>query len=142
MATSPGPAPKRRRITLVISDSEDEGSGAPKQRAASASPNRAPSEAADVSDSEGEGGAPKRRAARASPRKAPAKAADGTAPEDDIVCNACGSGENGETILLCDGCDAGWHLDCLEVSIQLHTAQSIYKHRAMPGLGTAPSWLM
>lgn len=125
MATSPGPAAKRRRITLVISDSEEEGSGAPEQRAASASPSRGPAQAADVSDSEGEGGAPNRRAASASPRKAPTKAADGTAPNDDIVCNACGSGESGESILLFDGCNAGWHLDCLEVGIYPHPAHSL-----------------
>ena len=44
------------------------------------------------------------------------KAADGMAVEEDVVCNACGSGDQGDSILLCDSCDAGWHIECLEVS--------------------------
>ena len=125
---------------MVISDSEDEGSGALNQRAASGSPGGAPAEAADVSDSEDEGGAPKRRAASARPKKAPAKAEDGTAPDDDIVCDACGSGENGDSILLCDGCNAGWHLDCLEVGNHLHTTQSfctVLSHLSLLGYACA-----
>lgn len=118
MGTSSGPAAKRRRVTLVISDSEDEGAGKAEQQAASAGPSREPTQAANRATSKDEGSAPARRAASASPQRAPAKAADGTAPDDDIVCNACGSGEQGESILLCDGCDAGWHKDCLEVRIQ------------------------
>ena len=71
-----------------------------------------------ISDSEDEGGAPEQHPSSESPSRAPVKAADGTAADDDIVCDACGSGEQGESILLCDGCDAGWHMDCLEVSNQ------------------------
>ena len=120
-ATSPRPSPKRRRVTLVISDSEDEG-GAPEHHPASARPtSRAPIEA-----TEDEGGASEHHPASASPSRAPARAADGTAPDTDIVCDACGSGEQGETILLCDGCDAGWHMDCLEVSS--HAALSLVLH--------------
>ena len=54
------------------------------------------------------------------------KAADGMAVEEDVVCNACGSGDQGDSILLCDSCDAGWHIECLEVSTPhaLQTEQS------------------
>ena len=33
----------------------------------------------------------------------------------DTVCSGCGSPDGGDTMLLCDACDEGWHLDCLEV---------------------------
>ena len=55
--------------------------------------------------------------------------------KEDIVCNACGSGDQGESILLCDSCNAGWHLDCLEVSPP-HFLQTNYIEdipRAPPG---------
>ncbi|KAL6853960.1 hypothetical protein ACP4OV_019989 [Aristida adscensionis] len=32
---------------------------------------------------------------------------------DDTVCEACGSGEREEEMLLCDGCDRGRHIFCL-----------------------------
>ena len=31
----------------------------------------------------------------------------------DIVCEMCHSGENEETLLLCDWCDRGWHIECI-----------------------------
>jgi hypothetical protein len=31
---------------------------------------------------------------------------------DDIVCYACGSGEDADSLLLCDGCDRGCHMAC------------------------------
>ena len=32
------------------------------------------------------------------------------------MCSACGSGDDsgGNEIVLCDGCDGGWHLACAE----------------------------
>lgn len=33
--------------------------------------------------------------------------------EDQTQCTKCGHDDHPETILLCDNCDAGWHLSCL-----------------------------
>jgi hypothetical protein len=34
-------------------------------------------------------------------------------PEDDTVCSVCGKGDNEDSLLLCDGCDLGFHTFCL-----------------------------
>ncbi|TRY79945.1 hypothetical protein TCAL_06007 [Tigriopus californicus] len=34
--------------------------------------------------------------------------------DDTCFCEFCGSGENAHTLLLCDGCDLGYHMVCLE----------------------------
>mmetsp|Transcript_5803 Transcript_5803/g.14747 ORF Transcript_5803/g.14747 Transcript_5803/m.14747 type:complete len:423 (-) Transcript_5803:484-1752(-) len=34
-------------------------------------------------------------------------------PYDGLCCALCSSGEHDESILLCDGCDAGFHMACL-----------------------------
>ena len=31
----------------------------------------------------------------------------------DIACELCGSGENDESVLLCDNCNRGFHMECL-----------------------------
>ena len=31
----------------------------------------------------------------------------------DIVCELCGSGENDDSVLLCDECNRGFHMECL-----------------------------
>ncbi|XP_071444056.1 serine/arginine repetitive matrix protein 2-like [Hetaerina americana] len=33
--------------------------------------------------------------------------------EDPTFCEVCGSGDREDSLLLCDGCDRGYHLDCL-----------------------------
>lgn len=33
--------------------------------------------------------------------------------DDETQCTKCGHDDHPETILLCDNCDAGWHLSCL-----------------------------
>ncbi|XP_026736700.1 PHD and RING finger domain-containing protein 1-like [Trichoplusia ni] len=33
--------------------------------------------------------------------------------EDPTICEVCGSTEHEETMLLCDGCDLGYHMQCL-----------------------------
>ncbi|GJN18855.1 hypothetical protein PR202_gb06061 [Eleusine coracana subsp. coracana] len=33
--------------------------------------------------------------------------------DDDVRCEACGSGEAGAELMLCDGCDRGYHIFCL-----------------------------
>lgn len=35
-------------------------------------------------------------------------------PPDDILCVKCGSGDNDEKLLLCDGCPLSFHIDCLD----------------------------
>uniref|UniRef100_H2YBV4 PHD and RING finger domain-containing protein 1 n=1 Tax=Ciona savignyi TaxID=51511 RepID=H2YBV4_CIOSA len=42
------------------------------------------------------------------------KMLDVVGQELDTHCQFCGSGENEETLLLCDGCDLGYHCACLE----------------------------
>ncbi|XP_044760744.1 uncharacterized protein LOC123318198 [Coccinella septempunctata] len=34
-------------------------------------------------------------------------------PDDPICCEICGSGDREDRLLLCDGCDLGFHLECL-----------------------------
>uniref|UniRef100_F6PH84 Zinc finger protein n=1 Tax=Ciona intestinalis TaxID=7719 RepID=F6PH84_CIOIN len=38
--------------------------------------------------------------------------------ENDTNCQVCGSGENEETLLLCDGCDLGYHCACLNPPLE------------------------
>ena len=33
--------------------------------------------------------------------------------DDDTACSICGSADHAETLLLCDGCDCGFHCGCL-----------------------------
>ncbi|KAH7102961.1 PLU-1-like protein-domain-containing protein [Auriculariales sp. MPI-PUGE-AT-0066] len=45
---------------------------------------------------------------------APASHAEGTKEEDRMTCKSCGSTERGTEMLLCDGCDSGFHTYCLD----------------------------
>ena len=103
VATSPGPKAKRQRRPAIISDSEDEAADPLQQAQAEAGPSRPQLPVAE----------------------------DGTLPEEDIVCNACGSGDQGDHILLCESCDAGWHIECLEVRAWYICGPS--KIRFLPG---------
>uniref|UniRef100_A0A0D9VBJ4 [histone H3]-lysine(27) N-methyltransferase n=1 Tax=Leersia perrieri TaxID=77586 RepID=A0A0D9VBJ4_9ORYZ len=51
---------------------------------------------------------PLRRRTQARPA---ARADDGD--DDDVRCEACGSGDSAAELLLCDGCDRGLHIFCL-----------------------------
>ena len=33
--------------------------------------------------------------------------------QDDYLCHMCSSGDDGQYLLLCDGCDASFHTYCL-----------------------------
>lgn len=46
-----------------------------------------------------------------------APAANEVVEDDDVVCScaSCGSPDEGPSMVLCDFCDAPWHLFCLEV---------------------------
>lgn len=37
----------------------------------------------------------------------------GSAGDDDVSCEACGSGHAAAELMLCDGCDRGFHIFCL-----------------------------
>jgi len=39
---------------------------------------------------------------------------DATKDSDTIICKVCCSGEEGEKMLLCDNCDDGYHIYCLD----------------------------
>ena len=45
-------------------------------------------------------------------------AARGGGPDDGEKCETCGKGHStkGDPMLLCDGCDKGWHRRCLGVA--------------------------
>ncbi|KAF0935039.1 hypothetical protein E2562_029548 [Oryza meyeriana var. granulata] len=46
-------------------------------------------------------------------RARPAGAEVASDNDDDVRCEACGSGESAAELLLCDGCDRGLHIFCL-----------------------------
>ena len=37
--------------------------------------------------------------------------------ELDVACDACGSAEDDEHMLLCDACDTGFHMFCLQPKV-------------------------
>ncbi|KAL5199934.1 hypothetical protein ABZP36_021137 [Zizania latifolia] len=53
---------------------------------------------------------PLRRRTRARPATRAVKVEE---DDDDVRCEACGSGESAAELLLCDGCDRGLHIFCL-----------------------------
>ncbi|CAL4994852.1 unnamed protein product [Urochloa decumbens] len=61
-----------------------------------------------------------RLVAPAAPAAAPAPRVDDEATvcdDDDVVCGTCGSGDYGEELLICDGCDIGCHTYCLRTIV-------------------------
>mmetsp|Transcript_5207 Transcript_5207/g.10623 ORF Transcript_5207/g.10623 Transcript_5207/m.10623 type:complete len:241 (+) Transcript_5207:272-994(+) len=40
---------------------------------------------------------------------------DAFQPYDDLVCSICHNGDDADVMLLCDGCDAGFHTYCLHM---------------------------
>jgi hypothetical protein len=55
----------------------------------------------------------RRTHARTLPRPRPEAAAAAAGDDDDVRCEACGSGEAAPELMLCDGCDRGFHIFCL-----------------------------
>ena len=53
----------------------------------------------------------RRTRARTPPGPRPEAAAAGD--DDDVRCEACGSGDAAPELMLCDGCDRGFHIFCL-----------------------------
>ena len=45
---------------------------------------------------------------------AAAAAVSGGDVDDDTACEVCGSRDDGATMVLCDRCDKGWHMRCLQ----------------------------
>jgi hypothetical protein len=39
-------------------------------------------------------------------------------PSADMACEVCNSPEMADTMLLCDGCNTGWHMQCLEPAVK------------------------
>ena len=70
---------------------------------------------ANMQTPRGSGRTPPRAAARS------AQAAINSSYRASIVCGQCGSGDdsNGNEIVLCDGCDGGWHLACAEPPLDM-----------------------
>ena len=135
VGTPPQLAAKRQRIPLSISDSEDEeplsidnsededqdedwhsAHASPYTSSAQAPAGRSPEKA--MANRLSAKAPANRLPAKAKASKRPAKAAHGTVPDNDVACDACGSPEQGYSMLLCDGCDAGWHMGCLKVGCQ------------------------
>lgn len=110
---------KRLRRLILIEDSEDEAEQQQPQPQLQPNEDNSPCSGHFASLSAGPG---------ASPAKFPAKAEDGMAEEEDIVCNACGSDDQPENILLCDSCDAGWHTGCLEVQTLIEPINIVTSH--------------
>ncbi|NP_001338776.1 histone-lysine N-methyltransferase ATXR6 [Zea mays] len=52
-----------------------------------------------------------RRRTRA--RTPPGPGPEAAAADDDVRCEACGSGDAAAELMLCDGCDCGFHIFCL-----------------------------
>nr|CAZ96095.1 histone-lysine N-methyltransferase [Saccharum hybrid cultivar R570] len=55
----------------------------------------------------------RRTRARTPPGPRPEAAAAAGDDDDDVRCEACGSGEAAPELMLCDGCDCGFHIFCL-----------------------------
>nr|XP_035119792.2 PHD and RING finger domain-containing protein 1 isoform X2 [Callithrix jacchus] len=53
-------------------------------------------------------------------RKIPVENAKGTEEEeeDPTFCEVCGRSDREDRLLLCDGCDAGYHMECLDPPLQ------------------------
>ncbi|XP_014437978.1 PHD and RING finger domain-containing protein 1 isoform X6 [Tupaia chinensis] len=47
-----------------------------------------------------------------------AKTQDGEEEEDPTFCEVCGRSDREDRLLLCDGCDAGYHMECLDPPLQ------------------------
>ena len=134
-------AAKRPRIPLSISDSEDEDQdedwhsahASPYTSSAQAPAGRSPEKA--MANRLSAKAPAKRLPAKAKASKRPGKAAHGTVPDNDVACDACGSPEQGYSMLLCDGCDAGWHMGCLKVGCQpCTTPKASFRRRPLLNL--------
>ena len=58
-----------------------------------------------------------RRARTAQKSKSDDEEAEATI--DEYACQKCGKADHPEWILLCDGCDKGWHCSCLRPALML-----------------------
>ena len=59
-----------------------------------------------------------------SPVPSPLTTSSFSSPSDDIHCQVCQSPFDEHQMLLCDMCDAGWHMDCLLHPLPLSHMQS------------------
>eukprot|EP00800_Vazella_pourtalesii_P008146 TRINITY_DN2167_c1_g1_i2.p1 TRINITY_DN2167_c1_g1~~TRINITY_DN2167_c1_g1_i2.p1 ORF type:complete len:399 (+),score=74.12 TRINITY_DN2167_c1_g1_i2:285-1481(+) len=62
-------------------------------------------------------------------------------PTDDLTyCEVCGSCEREDVLLLCDGCNRGYHTDCLRPRIDEIPLDVWYCRHCIPNLGRAQRW--
>ncbi|KAM6173772.1 PHD and RING finger domain-containing protein 1 [Erethizon dorsatum] len=58
--------------------------------------------------------------------------------EDPTFCEVCGRSDREDRLLLCDGCDAGYHMECLDPPLQeVPVDEWFCPECAMPGTGPA-----
>jgi len=55
---------------------------------------------------------------------------------EHICCKVCGSADNADTMLLCDGCDTGYHLSCVHLDEMPKTKTWYCAQRACQSKGT------
>ncbi|XP_063464073.1 PHD and RING finger domain-containing protein 1 isoform X16 [Pan paniscus] len=51
-------------------------------------------------------------------RKIPVENTKASEEEDPTFCEVCGRSDREDRLLLCDGCDAGYHMECLDPPLQ------------------------
>ncbi|KAI6654520.1 PHD and RING finger domain-containing protein 1 isoform X1 [Oopsacas minuta] len=62
-------------------------------------------------------------------------------PTDDLTyCEICGSCDREDVLLLCDGCNKGYHTDCLRPRIEEIPMDVWYCRHCIPLLGRATRW--
>ncbi|XP_069910169.1 PHD and RING finger domain-containing protein 1 isoform X1 [Oryctolagus cuniculus] len=60
--------------------------------------------------------------------------------EDPTFCEVCGRSDREDRLLLCDGCDAGYHMECLEPPLQeVPVDEWFCPECAAPGAAAAPA---
>ncbi|XP_049637142.1 PHD and RING finger domain-containing protein 1 [Suncus etruscus] len=51
-------------------------------------------------------------------KKVPVQSSAAAEDEDPTFCEVCGRSDREDRLLLCDGCDAGYHMECLDPPLQ------------------------
>lgn len=69
------------------------------------------------------------------PIEATAQQNEEEAAEDPTYCEVCGMSDREDRMLLCDGCDLGFHLECLNPPLQAVPVGSWYCDECADGIG-------
>lgn len=68
------------------------------------------------------------------------KARAGEEEDDPTFCEVCGRSDREDRLLLCDGCDAGYHMECLDPPLQeVPVDEWFCPGCASPGAATSPA---